>query len=86
MRTAKTVIETVNQEVSLGRQTTRQIATYIMVEIENYGRTGSQDFINTLIRNGRLDYSFYKKRTQRFSDEFLTELLNKNEDLFPVQF
>ena len=38
-----------------------------------------------LITNKRVEYSLIKKRSDIFSNEYLTEQLNKNSDLFTIE-
>jgi hypothetical protein len=71
---------------SYGRNEVKVTGTENMIAIDNYGSVTSQHFINRLVESGRLPLEFRKKRTQIFTNEFLTETLNNNLDLFPIEF
>lgn len=86
MRKAINVTETRLQQTGLGRIDKKEMVKTNMVAIDNYGQLPSSSFISRLIEKGRLDYSYMKKRSHTFTNEFLTELLNKNIDLFEPQF
>ena len=86
MRKAINVTETRLQQTGLGRIDKKEMVSFRMVAIDNYGQTTLSSFLNRLIEKGRLPYEFKKKLSHSFTNEFLTDLLNKNEDLFEVQF
>lgn len=86
MRKAINITETKEVTVSLGRFDKKSMNTTRMVQIDNYGQTTLSGFLLRLIEKGRLPYEFRKKLSNSFTNDFLTDLLNKNEDLFEVQF
>lgn len=86
MRKAINVTVTKEVTVSLGRFEKKAMDTTRMIEIDNYGQIPSSSFIKRLVDRGRLAWEYRAKASHAFTNEFLTELLNKNEDLFEVQF
>lgn len=86
MRKAINVTEEKEVTISLGRFEKKAMNITRMVQIDNYGQTTLSGFILRLIEKGRLPYDFRKKLSNSFTNEYLTDLLQKNEDLFEVQF
>jgi len=86
MRQAINTTANATGSYGFGYNQKRVTGTENKVVIDNYGTVTSQSFINRLVENGRLDHSYIQKRTQIFSNDFLTTLLNQNEDLFPAQW
>ena len=56
------------------------------LEIEKYGTTTNQNFIQTLVSNNRLPYTALKNKLMAITNEYAQKLFNDNEDLFPAQF
>lgn len=86
MRTATNYQEKNNATCGWGANVKNCTDMVNKIAITNYGTVTAQSFINILVENGRLPYEYRRKRTQVFADSFLTDLLNNNEDLFPIQF
>lgn len=85
-RKARFVSDNADVITGVGKNLKNEKMKENFIEIDGYGRIPAQSFINKLIEKGRLPNEMRKKITQRFSDEYYTELLNKNIDLFPKQF
>lgn len=86
MRKAVNIIETRLQQTGLGRVDKKEMITTNMIAIDNYGQMPSSSFIKKLVDKGRLSWEYRAKAAHFFTNEFLTELLNKNIDLFEPQF
>lgn len=86
MRKAVNITETRLQQIGLGRVDKKEMVTTNMIAIDNYGQMPSSSFIKKLVDKGRLDWSYRSKAAHFFTNEFLTDLLNKNIDLFEPQF
>jgi hypothetical protein len=85
-RKAKGYEGTTEGTVGYGQREQRVKTKTFKVAIDGYGSISSQNFIEKLVRNGRLDKDFLSKKSNRFTDEFYNEQFNKNIDLFERQF
>lgn len=80
-------IEVIDEGTSgYGQREKRVKEKRFKVAIDGYGMITSQAFIENLVKAGRLGEEFLKKKSQRFTDGFYTEQVNKNSDLFPREF
>jgi hypothetical protein len=85
-RTAKSVSKRVAVEHA-GYEGAKRVtgANENKLELDGYGTVLTSQFINTLVKNGRLPKQALKNRHIQLTDEYATKLLNENSDLFPKE-
>jgi hypothetical protein len=85
-RIAISTIGTSNSYINFGTPNEKHLVTKTkMVSIDGKYSISQQSFIQKLVINKRIDYKFYTKSLENYTDAFLSELLNANSDLFATE-